>query len=120
MDGKPSVIINKGKLNIKEMIKQRYSMDDLLLQLRSNSIANIKDVNYAVLENNGKLSIFRESDKIDSPLPIIIDGVINMEVLLDINKSLKWLEDSLSNEGINLKDILYAFYNKKKLYIIKK
>ena len=64
MDGKPSLIINKGKLNVKEMLRQRYTLDDLLLQLRQNSISNIKDVNYAILENNGKLSIFKKDDKL--------------------------------------------------------
>lgn len=120
IDGKPSLIINKGKLNIKEMIKQRYTLDDLLLQLRQNSISNIKDVNYAILENNGKLSIFKKDDKIDNPLPIIIEGVINIDVLVNINKSESWLMECLDNQNMRLKDVLYAFYNKKVLYVIKK
>ncbi len=120
MDGKPSLIIDKGKLNIKEMIKQRYTLDDLLLQLRQNSISNIKEVNYAILENNGKLSIFKKDDKIDTPLPLIIDGVINAEVLVDIKKSESWLRECLDNQHMKLKDVLYAFYNKKVLYVIRK
>lgn len=120
MDGKPSLIINKGKLNVKEMLRQRYTLDDLLLQLRQNSISNIKDVNYAILENNGKLSIFKKDDKIDTPLPIIIDGIINIDVLVSINKSESWLMESLDNQHMKLKDVLYAFYNKKVLYVIKK
>lgn len=120
IDGKPSLIINKGKLNIKEMIKQRYTLDDLLLQLRQNSIANIKEVNYAILENNGKLSIFKKKDNVDSPLPIIIDGIINIDVLVNINKSESWLRECLDNQHMRLKDVLYAFYNKKVLYVIKK
>lgn len=120
IDGKPSLIINKGKLNIKEMIKQRYTLDDLLLQLRQNSIANIKEVNYAILENNGKLSIFKKKDNVDSPLPIIIDGIINIDVLVNINKSESWLRECLDNQNMRLKDVLYAFYNKKVLYVIKK
>lgn len=120
IDGKPSLIINKGKLNIKEMIKQRYTLDDLLLQLRQNSIANIKEVNYAILENNGKLSIFKKKDNVDSPLPIIIDGIINIDVLVNINKSESWLRECLDNQNMRLKDVLYAFYNKKILYVIKK
>lgn len=120
MDGKPSLIINKGKLNVKEMLRQRYTLDDLLLQLRQNSISNIKDVNYAILENNGKLSIFKKDDKIDTPLPIIIDGIINIDVLVNINKSESWLMECLDNQHMKLKDVLYAFYNKKVLYVIKK
>lgn len=120
MDGKPSLIVNKGKLNIKEMVRQRYSMDDLLLQMRSNGIANLNDVNYAVLENNGKLSIFPKKEKMDSPLPLVIDGIINLDVLFELNKTKLWLENSLKEENIELKNVLYAFYNKKKLYVVKK
>ena len=58
IDGKPVLIINKGKLCYKEMIKQRYSIDDLLLELRNKSVKNIKDVQYAILENNGNLNIY--------------------------------------------------------------
>lgn len=120
MDGKPSLIVNKGKLNIKEMVRQRYSMDDLLLQMRSNGIANLNDVNYAILENNGKLSIFQKNEKMDSPLPLVIDGIINLDVLFELNKTKLWLENSLKAENIELKNVLYAFYKQKKLYIVKK
>ena len=47
IDGKPSVIINRGKINFKEMLKQRYNIDDLLSQLRSQSIKSIEEVDYA-------------------------------------------------------------------------
>ena len=59
IEGKPALIINKGIINFKEMIKQRYTLDDLLMELRSKDIKNLADVEYAVLENNGKLSVFK-------------------------------------------------------------
>ena len=55
IDGKQSMIISKGKLNFNEMVKQRYNLDDLLLQLREKQIRSIEEVDYAILENNGKL-----------------------------------------------------------------
>ncbi len=55
--GKPSLIICNGRVNYQEMVRQRYSMDDLLLSLRQKSIKSIEDVEYAFLEANGKLSI---------------------------------------------------------------
>ena len=58
-EGKPSVIINRGKINYKEMVKQRYTIDDLLLELRQKGIKNLERVEYALLEPNGKLSIFK-------------------------------------------------------------
>ena len=56
--GKPTPIIINGKVNYKHMVKQRYSLDDLLLHLRQKSIKSIDDVEYAFLEPNGKLSVF--------------------------------------------------------------
>ncbi|MGO4108065.1 YetF domain-containing protein [Paenibacillus sp. YAF4_2] len=56
-DGKPSVIIAKGKLNRDVMRKQRYNLDDLLLQLRENKIQTVADVEFAILETTGKLSV---------------------------------------------------------------
>lgn len=56
-DGKPSVIIDKGKLNSDVMRKQRYNLDDLMLQLRENKISAVSDVEFAILETSGKLSV---------------------------------------------------------------
>lgn len=56
-DGKPSVIIDNGKLNSDVMRKQRYNLDDLMLQLRENKINTVSDVEFAILETSGKLSV---------------------------------------------------------------
>ena len=48
IDGKASVIINRGKINFEEMLKQRYNLDDLLTQLRAKSIKSIEEVDYAI------------------------------------------------------------------------
>ena len=57
--GKASLIINKGIINYKEMIKQRYTIDDLLISLRQSGIKSLEEVEFAFLESNGKLSIFK-------------------------------------------------------------
>lgn len=122
LDGRESVIINKGILNIKEMIKQRYSLNDLLLQLRENNIRTIEEVDYAVLENNGKLSVFKKDDKDKDifPLPIIVDGNIEKSNLKLINKNIDWLNNTLYEKKLKLKDIFYAFYKNKNIYFIKR
>ena len=61
-DGKPSVIINNGKIQIKEMVKQRYNLDDLLTQLREENFKSISEVDYAILETSGKLSVFKKEN----------------------------------------------------------
>lgn len=123
LDGKPSLIINNGKINYKEMVKQRYSLDDLLVQLRQNSIKSIEDIEYAFLEHNGKLSIFPYNIlHIDSnyPMPLIVDGIIQKDTLKNINKSDNWLCNIIDKNNLNIKDIFYAFYKRKKIFIIKK
>lgn len=57
-DGEPSVMINRGKVNFQEMVNQRYNLDDLLTQLREKGIKSIEEVDYAILETSGKLSVF--------------------------------------------------------------
>ena len=89
VDGVPSVIISNGKINFKEMIKQRYNLDDLLTQLREQKIKTIEDVDFAILENNGTLSVFTKYDKRvgEYPLALILDGKIDFDTLRIINKS---------------------------------
>lgn len=121
IDGNPSVIINRGKINFDEMLKQRYNLDDLLTQLRAKSIKSIEEVDYAILETSGKLSVFKSSEdkKHTYPLPVIIDGKIQEDVLIQIKKSKEWLEESLKKENYLLKDIFYGFYRDKRLFLIR-
>ena len=121
--GKPSLIICNGKVNYKEMIKQRYSMDDLLLSMRQKSIHDLKEIEYAFLEPNGQLSIFpyRPFRLASSyPMPLILDGEINKKTLDFIKKDKIWLKEELSKKNLEVKNIFYAFYKNKKIYIIKK
>lgn len=118
IDGNPTVIIKDGKLNFKEMTKLRYTLDDLIAQLREQGIKSIEEVNYAVLENNGKLSVF-DKEK-EYPLPIIIDGNIDYSVLKDMKKDNKWINKILKDNNITLDNVFYAFYTNDKTYIIKR
>lgn len=121
-DGTPSIIINRGVVNFKEMVRQRYNLDDLLTQLREQHIRTIEEVDYAILESSGKLSVFQKKDNKfgDYPLPLILDGIIQPETLTQIKKSKKWLEKTLKEENLSIEDIFYAFYKDKGLYLIKK
>lgn len=120
-DGNPSIIINSGKINFNEMIKQRYNLEDLLTQLREKSIKSIEEVDYAILETSGKLSVFRKKakQKGEYPIPLILDGIINYDTLKQIKKNVSWLNDSLKKENVNLENVFYAFYRNNQLYIIK-
>lgn len=118
IEGSPTVIIREGKIKFNEMTKLRYSLDDLITQLREQGIKSIEEVSYAVLENDGKLSVFQNTK--DYPMPIIMDGVINNEVLKDMNKNTNWVMKILKDRNLKLQDIFYAFQTKEKTFIIKK
>lgn len=122
IDGKESIIINKGILNIKEMIKQRYSLDDLLNQLRDKNIRSIEEVDYAILETGGKLSVFKKDDLDNKvfPLPLIVDGSIEYDNLKYINKDKEWLLNILKEKNTNIDKVFYSFLKDKEVYIIKK
>lgn len=118
IDGSPKIIINKGKVDFKEMSKLRYSLDDLISQLREQSIKSIEEVKYAILENNGKLSIFTDDNIY--PMPIIVDGVIDNYTINNMNKDKSWVYNLLKKNNIELENVFYAFYTKNKTFIIKK
>jgi len=118
IDGRPSVIIKAGKVNFTTMTKLRYTLDDLITQLREKGIKSLEEVDYAVLENSGNLSVFQNTDAY--PMPFILDGVIDYQVLKEIKKDRTWIQNFLKKEHLELEDIFYAFYTKDKTYIIKK
>lgn len=99
LDGKPTIIIDRGKIDEHAMRTQRYNYDDLMTQLRDKNVERIGDVSYAILEPTGKLSVFTK----DGPnkmieLPLIVDGVVQKEELEKIGKDQEWLEQKLEKE----------------------
>lgn len=120
IDGSPSVIIKNGKVNYKEMINQKYNLDDLLSQIREKGYRNIEEIEYAILENNGCLSIFEYAGKKSPfPMPIILDGKVQVDALKHLNKDASWVNVILKRRNIELKDVFYAFYKDKNVFIIK-
>lgn len=124
LDGNPSFIIKYGKVNYNEMIKQKYNLDDLLVQLREKGYRNIEDVEYAILENNGTLSVFPYNNvlvKRESPfpMPVILDGKIQYDTLREMKRDDSFIYKMLDKKGCNLKDIFYAFYKDKSIFVIR-
>ena len=122
LDGNPTFIIKNGKINYKEMIKQKYNLDDLLTQLREKGERNIEDIEYAILENNGTLSVFPYDNKKNTtpmPMPVILDGKIQYNTIKEMKKADNFVTKLLDNKNINLKDVFYAFYKDKSIFVIK-
>ncbi|MBB6511915.1 uncharacterized membrane protein YcaP (DUF421 family) [Gracilibacillus halotolerans] len=105
-EGKPSIIITNGKIDEHEMKKNRYNFTDLLQQLRENGTESINDVEFAILEPSGKLSVIekKDDDKSVYPmsglvLPLIVDGKIQQDALKNIQRDEKWLRKILKEKG---------------------
>ncbi len=113
LDGKPSILIENGKIKEREMTKQRYNFDDLLTQLRDKNVSNVADVEFAILEPSGKLSVFEKDHKRKSTLhlPLIIDGEVQEQHLKILDQTNLWLRQQLRQLGYKIvKDISYCSY----------
>ncbi|UJZ86464.1 DUF421 domain-containing protein [Heyndrickxia coagulans] len=122
IDGKPSILISKGKIDEKEMRKQRYNFDDLLMQLRSKDIDNIADVEFAILETSGQLSVVKKSKNKNKPAsytePLIVEGKIQQNNLKKSDKTEAWLRSELQKRGYgDISRISFCSYQDGEFYI---
>ena len=106
LDGNPSFIVMHGKIQKQEMSRARLSMEDLLCEMRLKNIASVSDVDYAILEQNGQISVFQ---KTEAPLShaIVIDGILNQTLLKKIGKNKHWLERIMKEK--NIRDLRNIF-----------
>lgn len=126
IDGRPTVIINKGKIDEHAMRKQRYNLDDLLMQLREKSVKNLADVEFAILEPSGELSVLAKDQNQSKgmptdysiDLPLVLDGEVQQEHLKQINKTEFWLRSELKKLGHHhVKNISYCGYHEGKIHV---
>ncbi|GAB6274445.1 MAG: DUF421 domain-containing protein [Peptococcaceae bacterium] len=136
LEGEPTVIIHNGKILEDNMRKLIYHVDDLTMQLRDKGVFNIADVEFAVLEPNGKLSVLLKSQKQpltpqDLQLPtryqgipseMIIDGIVIQQNLKQNNLTEEWLYQELEKQGIkSVQEVMYASLDTEgKLYVDKR
>lgn len=112
INGRPSIIIDKGMINVKEMKRLRITINDLFEQLRIGNCPSISDVEYAVMESNGELSIIAKTDQENLPLVLISDGIVYEENLKKSNTDYDTLLSMLQAKGIRQpEDVFVAFYD---------
>lgn len=119
----PTVVVHNGKILEKSMNKMRYTVDDLTSQLRQKDAYNIADVEFAIVEPNGDLSVVLKSQAApltprDLGLPakyqgvpseLVVDGVIIQQNLAQNNLDEKWLLGELQKQGVqSLQEVFYA------------
>ncbi|MDO0824488.1 YetF domain-containing protein [Desulfosporosinus nitroreducens] len=131
--GRPSILIDRGKISEKELNRNCYNISDLLEELRLNNVPNIADVEFAILENNGQVSVFTKAQKRSTipedfgitppyeglPLTIIMDGKLKKNYLEQSKKDLDWLKSELEKQKISrIEDVLIASLDSSgKLYV---
>ncbi|MGG3888738.1 DUF421 domain-containing protein [Metabacillus fastidiosus] len=125
IDGRATIIINRGKIDEHAMRKERYNFDDLITQLRDKNINNIHDVEFAILEASGRLSVIeKEKNKENQPglqFPLIIDGEVQTENLQKIEKTGVWLREELGKRGIkDITSISLCTFGEDEFFIDKK
>ena len=123
ISGTPSILIQRGQIIEEELKKNRYNLTDLLEELRIKNVPNISDVEFAVLETNGQLSVFPKSQKRPTipedfhittkfeglPISIIMDGNLNYRNLEQAKKDLKWLKKELKKQKVErIEDVFFA------------
>jgi len=126
--GEPTILIREGKIVEDNLEKEHISLIQLLAILRNNGYSKISEVNYAILEPTGNISIIPissarpvtladlniEAEDEGIPIALIIDGIIQKKNLKLVNKEEKWLKDKLKKEGIkDIKKVIYAFVESK-------
>lgn len=122
VEGKATVFIKEGKVLEKNLKKEKYTIDELNSLLRQKNVFTIADVEFAVLEPKGDLSVLLKRDlqpltpkdiqipvgKESEPQTIIMDGEILSEPLKVAGKNRKWLDIELSKQGVILKNVFMA------------
>ncbi|WP_370644687.1 YetF domain-containing protein [Sporosarcina sp. ACRSL] len=123
-DDQPVIVIQSGKISEQGMKKARLTLNDLNMLLREQSIFAVDDVNYAILETNGQLSVLKKASKETAtrkdvkapgnepkyiPTAIIIDGKLIKQNLTDLKLTEEWVYEQLKKSGFsNVEQVYYA------------
>lgn len=98
--GEPSIIIYKGHINEKELEKTRFTLNDLMEELRLSGYPDVSKVDMAILETNGEISLLEQSKDgmTDFPYILISDGEVNKAELKRAGKSEEWLKKKIKGD----------------------
>ncbi|NMA69174.1 MAG: DUF421 domain-containing protein [Desulfitobacterium sp.] len=123
LNGVPSILVDRGRIVEEELIRNRLPLSDLVEELRMRSIPNIADVEFAILETNGQISVLPKSNKrpvtpedlkIEPdfeglPYVLIMDGRIDNKALAISGKNLTWLENELKKKNVqSIEEVFFA------------
>ena len=121
-EAKPSILIRRGKLDERELARMRISLEELLGELRLKGVGCIDTVEYAIMEQNGQISVFvRDENPRGIDHLLVIDGEIDSDGCKDARCTPAFIEKTAKKEKCHVKDIfLLTVDDRKKTTIIKK
>lgn len=124
IDGQPVILIKRGKIMHDSLSSNHINMDDLSMLLRAKDVFSIKEVEYAILEPDGRISVMKKQPKQHvtkedmkiqvqkakyMPSEIISDGKVIRHNLIEFNLSDEWLQNELKKNNVSsVKDVFYA------------
>lgn len=115
LDGTADIVINKGKLDIKKLGKLRMSIEELICEARQAGIRDLADVEYAILEENGRFSFFEKptsgEEKVGVAHTLVVDGSLCREGMTAANMTEEKLRAMLKKSGAELSDVFLFTVN---------
>ncbi len=130
VDGRPITVINNGKLNQRRLKDLRYTIDDILAALRQKDVFDINDVEYAIVETNGALSVLlkqperpviqklieKQEKDCGVPFAVVIDGKILENAIKDTSVNVDDILRKIEQLNIDLKDIMILTVDKNRKF----
>ncbi|NOV89478.1 uncharacterized membrane protein YcaP (DUF421 family) [Clostridium acetobutylicum] len=128
LSGEPTLLIDKGKIDISALKSQRLNINDLMEELRLKNYFNVEDIEYAILETSGQISLIPKTHLTNAtkedlnlkvkqenvPITIILDGKVNTDNIKYLNKDADWLMKELKKNKIDSpKDVFLALIDSK-------
>ena len=125
--GTPSILINRGTINEKKLRKENFTINELQERLREKDVYSLEDVEYAILETSGQITVIQKPEKRctipedfgikpvyeEIPYDLIVDGKIMDKNLKKIGKDYKWLENEIKKYNVIPKEVLIATIDSK-------
>ena len=105
VEGEPVYIIYKGRLKQSALADNRISINEFLTEMRIQGIADISDVRYAILEQNGKISFIKESDSPNLATTVVIDTKSDIKNITAAGYNIEWLNKKLKENNVSLSEI---------------
>ena len=118
--GKPAILVYRGKINEKALKKERFTVNELQERIRAANVINLSDVEYAILETSGQVTVIQKPDKRNTipqdfgimpeyegiPYDLVVDGIVMNENLKAIGKNYEWLKKQVEKFKMEPKEAL--------------